>query len=267
MENIFAQITGGIPAPSKKDADALAQLTTPSSAPARPTTLEDKVLDWQKTNDKAMASDILKELKPTISSAINSYAQGMEKEVAIPAAKLTLESLKNYKPGMGTSPSTYVFYRLKRLNRNASGRSSIIKYPEKKMAESKAVRDFMARFEDDNGREPSISEIADGTGMSERKVSGLMDTNMILSESSTVADDSFETTLGKKDVTDKDYYYYVYRSVGPVDQKIMEWSSGFNGKPVLSNHEVANRLHISPAAVSQRRNKIYEKLSEARGLV
>ena len=69
------------------------------------------------------------------------------------------------------------------------------------------------------------------------------------------------------DVTERDFFEYVYRSGGPLDQKFMEWSSGMHGKPALSNQEIAKRLHITPAAISQRKAKIAEKLSEVRGLL
>ena len=49
-----------------------------------------------------------------------------------------------------------------------------------------------------------------------------------------------------------------------IEQKIIEWSSGLHGKQRLSNNEIARRLGISPAAVSQRRNKIDRLMSEVR---
>lgn len=70
------------------------------------------------------------------------------------------------------------------------------------------------------------------------------------------------------DTTDREYYDYVYKSVSPTDQKIMEWSSGFNkGNKILSNNDIATKLRISPPAVSQRRAKIQDMLSQVRGLL
>ena len=67
-------------------------------------------------------------------------------------------------------------------------------------------------------------------------------------------------------MTDDDYYEYVYNSVSPIDQKIMEWASGKGGK-TYSNMEIAKMLHITPAAVSQRKAGIQKKLSMVRSLV
>ena len=86
----------------------------------------------------------------------------------------------------------------------------------------------------------------------------------VVSESSTLMQDSLKDTRGSSGLTDTDYLEYVYASSGPIEQKIIEWSSGLHGKQRLSNNEIARRLGISPAAVSQRRNKIDRLMSEVR---
>ena len=271
MGNIFASIISSIPAPPRQDVLALQNLASPPkqdpTVVSDTMSMEDAVSTWQKNSSKENTSAILKMMKPTMDSAINSYAQGMEREVRVPAATITLSALKNWDRNAGASPSAYVFNSLKRLNRISASRSAIIKYPEKAMAESKAVRDFMTKFEDDNGREPSLTEIADKLGMDEKKVDRLLSTNMVVSESSTIPLDSFESQLGSKDLTQDDYFEYVYRSVGPVDQKIMEWSSGKHGKPMMSNNQIAQKLRISPAAVSQRKAKLQSKISDVMSLL
>ena len=84
-------------------------------------------------------------------------------------------------------------------------------------------------FEDQRGREPSVAELADITGLSKTRITKLLDAPIATSDSSTLSEDSQETTHTSKDVGPDDYYEYVYRSVGPIDQKIMEWASGKRG--------------------------------------
>ena len=272
MENIFETIVGKMPKPKQEDVAKLQQLEAeqrpaPPSTPFAKLPMKDMVLAWQKNPSPENTSAILEKFRPTISSAINSYAQGMDKDLSIKAAKLTLASLKAYNPDMGTEPTTYVFHGLKRLNRLAADRNSIIHYPEQMLAEQAQVKRFMASFEDEKGREPSLGEIADKLGMSLKKIDRLLSTAAVTNDSSMVSEDTGDNLVGAKDLTDEDYFDYVYTSVGPVDQKIMEWTSGLHGKPKLSNNNIAARLRISPAAVSQRKNRIQNMLSEVRGLI
>lgn len=261
MENLFTTLANSLP---KQPAASVQQAASPS---VRPKSFSDTVLEWQKTQDPQLTSDILKKLRPTIDSALNTYAPGNTERLGIKAAKLALESLKTFDPGKGAEPSTYVFNSLRRLHRLNARTSAIIPQSESFAADRKRIKDLAARFEDDKGREPSLEELADLSGFSRRKVDTLLEDRTVINESATLSEDSKKDTLAKKDLTDNDYFEYVYSSVGPIDQKIMEWASGLHGKQSLSNNEIARRLRISPAAVSQRKTKLQRMLEDVRGLV
>lgn len=263
MENIFETITKNMPKPTELQQEQLAA-TQPNN---KKLPLKDLVVRWQTSGSKDDEAEILRQMKPTISSAMNSYAPGMEKQLAIKAARLTLDSLKSFKPDMGADPTTYVFHNLKRLNRYNSKRNNILPQPEAAQAEAKFIADLSMQFEDEKGREPSVGELADLSGYSVKKINKILDGQVIVNDSSTLSEDARQSTFTSKDVGDEDYWEYVYASVSPVDQKIMEWTSGFHGKPVLSNNQIAQKLKITPAAVSQRKNKILSMMSEVRGLL
>lgn len=265
MENLFETITKTMPKPTELQQEQLASTMPPQ--PGKKLPLKDLVVRWQQTGSKDDEADILRQMHPTISSAMNSYAPGMEKQLSIKAARLTLNALKQYKPDMGADPTTFVFHNLKRLNRYNSKRNNIIPQSETLQAEAKFLSDLSAKFEDDHGREPSIGELADLSGYNTKKVSKILDGTMIVNDSSTLSEDSRQSLVTQKDVNDDDYWEYVYASVSSIDQKIMEWTSGYRNKPMLSNNEIATRLKITPAAVSQRKNKILAMMSEVRGLL
>ena len=54
---------------------------------------------------------------------------------------------------------------------------------------------------------------------------------------------------------------YVYYDLDPIDQKIFEWRTGRNGQKVLTVTEIAKRLKMSPASVSQRAKRISQLLA------
>lgn len=272
MENLFDIISKGLPKPTaeqQQQLQALEQQAVPQAKPAEASSLplKDLVLRWQTSPQEGDEAVMLKQLKPTISSAITSYAPGKEKELSIQAAKLALNALKSYDPSYGTDPKTHVFNNLKRLSRINGQRANIIPVSEGMSAEQRMLQRLSADFEDDFGREPSLEELADRSGFSIRKVEKLLDANVVVNDSSQVSEESHNSTFFTKDITDEDYFDYVYKSVGPIDQKIMEWASGFHGKPQLPNQVIAQKLGITPAAVSQRKNRIQSLMSEVRGLL
>lgn len=266
MENIFESITKSLPKPEAEDIERLNNIEKPPARNAD-VPLKDLVARWQKSGSEEDTSLLLKKMEPTIKAAMTSYAPGMEKQLSIKAAKLTLDALKTYDPAYGTDPATHAFHSLKRLNRYGIQRNEIIHQSEGRTYETRMLSDISNTFEVENGREPTLEELADKTGFSKKKIEKLMDSGSVLSATATLTTDSGNDTMVHKDVTDKDYFEYVYMSVGPIDKKIMEWSSGMHGKKQLSNNEIADKLHISGAAVSQRKQKIQQLMSEVRAVI
>lgn len=257
MPDLFQQLKEGLKAPaeaSKAKATAADQL-------------KDTIIRWQRTGDKGDLKYLLNAMKPTIASAISSFAPGQEARLAIPAASITVKALRMYDPVHGTVPQTYVFTALKRLNRENARRSEMVHTPEDTALCRKFLMDLSAKYEDKYGTEPSAADLADLSGYSIKKVSRLLDTKAVVSTSSTLAEDDQKSVIGTKDITDDDYNDYVYASCSNNDKKILEWSTGLHGKPILSGIEIAKRMRWTPAAVSQHKDVIRQKMSEVRGLL
>lgn len=269
MESLFDTITKNLPKATDEQIQQLKDLE-PVAVPNvtyDKMSLKELVAAWNKDPNEETTSAVLQKLKPTISSAMNSYAPGHAKDLAVKAATLTLQALKSYDPSRGTDPSTHVFNNLKRLNRYASRRQNIIPVSERASMESRMVQQARAEFMDTYDREPSDMELADETGFSVKKIQKILTGARVVSDTSTLNPENQASTIYAPDTTEDDYYDYVYRSVGPIDQKIMEWSSGHGGRKPLKIADIAAKLHITPAAVSQRRTKILNMMSEVRGLV
>lgn len=269
MPTLFETITEKLPKATDEQkrqlelADpAVVEASSPDDIP-----LKDLVLRWQKNPTEADTAYLLKKMKPTINSAMTSYAPGHQKDLAVKAANLTLTALKSFNPDYGADPSTFVFHNLKRLNRFANRRANIIPISEQASQEYRFLNEVRNEFVDTFDREPSDEELADRTGYSIKKVNKILNSNRVRSETSTLNPETNNSTVYDSDVSEKDFFEYVYRSVGPIDQKIMEWSTGAHGELEMSNKEIAAKLHITPAAVSQRRAKILAKLEEVRSLV
>ena len=243
-------------------ADPLTGFSLPKT-PEEDYSLEEVVMKWQKTSDPKDADQVLKRLRPTIDSALQSFAGG-DRRLRARANIIALDALRSFDPARETKASTMAYHHLQRLNRISAQRSNVVHIPESVANDFAAITKASAELADRNGIEPSVEDLADYTGISEKRINNLEFYGGIKSESAS-RDDEGRDVVGFNMTKDPVYLDYLYRSVGPIDKKIIEFTSGFNGRKLLPGTEIAKRLHITPAAVSQRLNKLTKRLADIRG--
>ena len=232
----------------------------------QPDSRQDIVSMWQKDKSVQNTKKVLQMLKPTIDSALHSYTPGQQESFRLKATTLALQSLANYSPQKAASPSTYVFTNLQRLNRIRRERQTPIHIPQSQVYALQLIDRKQKELEQRLGRQPTQEELSDYSGLSRKKIQKIRSGSIYTSQSATTDTQRGDDLLGSSDISDRDYFNYVYDSVSPLDKKIMEWTSGYNKKP-LSNNQIAEKLHLSAGAVSQRKAKIQEMLGRVRGLV
>lgn len=257
MPGIFEQIKGLNTSP---------QNTAPK--PAKPTQddIVQTIADWQKKSTPETTKQILDFIRPTIDSALHTYTPGQQNTFRIKATSYALQSLRNYDATKKVSPKTFVFSNLQRLNRLRRQRQNIIHIPQNQVYMKQMLDSKAAQLQSDLGRPPTDQQLSQALYISKRKLDKLRQQSSVTISQTMSQDPQGHQLLGASDVTDRDYYNYVYSSVSPVDKKIMQWTSGYSTKP-LSNNQIAEKLHISPGAVSQRKNRIQQLMSQVRGLV
>lgn len=216
---------------------------------------------WKAEPTDENLSAVLKALKPTIASALTSYASG--DRTLIPRAYiLARKSLDTYDPSKGVNLKTHVFNSLKRLNRYYNERSVTVHIPENVKVDNSAVYNFTIRFQDEHDREPTLDEISDGTGLSYKRLqkarisTGEVDESMFTSE---IGDAMHK---GKSRSAEDIWSDYVYHDLDDKSKKIFEWTTGYKGTKVLPKKDIATKLKITPAAVSSRITTITKKLDE-----
>lgn len=231
----------------------------------KPQKIQDIIIRWQKTKDPEDTKKIVEFLQPTIKSALHTYTPGQESTFKIKATKLALQSMRSYDKTKQTSPATYAFTSLQRLNRIRRQRQNIIHIPESQVYLKQNVDKKIQQLTQDLGRQPSTDQICDATGLSKKKLEKLEGFSTF-SESSSINPETNVSTFEIPDVTDQDYYNYVYSSVSDIDKKILQWSTPYKGVP-LSNNDIAKRLKLSPGAISQRKQRLQQLMGEVRGLL
>lgn len=236
--------------------------------PAAPVpTLEQHWEDWKRTPTPENMDLLSAKSKPIVDKALTSYAGG-NPALLTRARILAAQAFKSYDPKGGAKLQTHLMTQLQPLIRHQKEYTSVVHVPERVQTDLYRVNQEHQNFFDENGREASDSEMADRTGLSMRRIAHVRKFQRgEVAEStltSTTEEGEQETFYPGTQTHDpqKIWTEYVHHDLSPVDQKILEWKTGYNGKDIISNNEIASRLKLSAGAVSQRSAKIAKLLAQ-----
>jgi len=216
---------------------------------------------WKNDPSEDNYEALLTKMNPTVTSALRSYG-GDQKGLKVRAKILTAQAFDTYDPERGTSLSTHIHNSLQRLHRYRSDRSSALHIPENTRLDAGLIKKYVAEYEASRGEEPSDAMISDGIGLSLAKIQRAR--NIGEASSSQMLSDKGDLPASKGKTAEEIWADYVYHDLGEKDKKIYQWTTGYNGSPMLNKRAIAIKLKISPAAVSQRIGRIVNKLQEYR---
>lgn len=216
---------------------------------------------WARDKSKANTLKLMRKLEPVISASVRSYGGGDNKYSAR-ARLMALAALDKYDPKQGVALNTYLHSQLRSLNRLVRERRNVIHIPENAHLVNRARALAESDLLGETGVQPTLSAIADKTGISLKKLKsaggygGSNPSSALLSEK---GDDLV-------DHSDKDDYAlwtdYVYHDQDERGKKVMEGITGYGGAPIRRKQALAEELGISAPALSQRIKKIADKLEE-----
>lgn len=252
-------------------------MTPPTpAAPTAPATpdyglLEQEFIDpyhaWKQSPGPQTMTPLLTAINPVIDSAMRTYAAKGSPTLRSQAKIMAADAINKYDPSRGKL-RTHLMYNLQGLRRAGTQESQIIRLPERVGIDLYHLRQSENELRDQLGREASIGELADHTGLSKRRIAYVRKAQPGLPEGMLAPEGEAgeeQAALGpavQTADTERIWHDYVYHDLTPVDQIIMEHTLGLYGKPILPKKEIASKLGISPGAVTQRAAKIQEKIDK-----
>lgn len=216
---------------------------------------------WKAAPSPHTADKLLKALDPVIQSSLRTFAGGSKSPTLKSRAKMIiLDSLPRYDPKRAKL-RTHLMVNLQSLHRAHAEENQIISVPERvRLHQHKLV---MAENElrDKLGRDPSDMELSEHTGLSRKRIGHVRKAKLGYAEGqiSSLPNEQGQTTGASVAVEQPDHsiwHEYIYHDLHPVDQVIMEHALGLHGKPVLPKGLIAQKLKLSPGAISQRAARI-----------
>lgn len=210
--------------------------------------------------------NVLKALDPVLVTEVQHYS-GPKPLLRAKAKALTIGAVKKYDPTKGAALRSWVTTQLQPLSRY-SQRMRPVQVSEMASRQSAELFTQSQRFEIDNGRPPTPEELADITGLSPRRVAWIKShVKPSVSEgqyTQPIQADGEETPMpaaiqpNVASVAAEG----VYDSLSAREKAIYDWKTGGHGKATLSNQEIAARLGVSPAAVSQATARIAKQIEQ-----
>ena len=248
-------------------------ITGSANSPQTPNLIEPEFSDlynaWKTNPGPATNSAILKAAQPIIESAIKSYGAGSQSPLLVSRAKrMVLEALPTYDPTKGPL-RIHLTNQLRGLQRALVQQNQIISVPEQVRLDQHHLFKAENELRDSLGRDPTDEELADYTGLSMKRLAYIRKAQEGMPEGSMEkvtddGDDTYDPAVADSD--DDSWKLFVYSSLSPQDRLIMEYSLGMNNKKKLSAVEIARKLGVTPAAISQRKSRIQKMLNERQSL-
>ncbi len=203
-------------------------------------------------------------LAPVIDGAVTRYGGRVPSPSLRGRAKqIALKALSSYDPSRaGMRP--YLNAQLQGLQRHAIKQQQLLRVPGRLAATAARMSTVEEELEDTLGRPATDVEIADHTGLSVRRIREARRYRPGFTESQIAAqggddDDALDPAVAGVSRAPQ-AIAFLYPDLDPVDQLIVDFMHGRNGRPKLKPIEIARRLNVSPSAVSQRAARVAASL-------
>ena len=221
--------------------------------------------DWKLKQTPESTSALLNKLNPIIDKAITSYAPNSAPPVRSMAKRLAIKAAHSYDPKAGTKFQTYLLTQLQPLRREAKAYETV-HIPERVQIDLTSVNEKNNQFVDENGYEPSDEELADYSGLSSRRIRKIRAYAKGQVYESAAEMMGGQLAKGPSMQRNQMAEEFVYQSLGDMDKRIYDLRTGKGGtQKTLGVSEIAKKLKVSPAAITQRLNKIVTQVDEIRG--
>lgn len=212
---------------------------------------------------------VLKHLDPVITSEISRFGGGPVLKTK--AKTLAIDAVRTYDPAHGAQLRSWVVTQMQPLSRYRQ-QMQPLRVPEAAARKAADVNRIRSELAETLGYDPTDTELADRIGISVKRINQLRSMSKAVSTESVFApqgeDDA--STLPATDVTFSsmsDAAEEVYKELDDRSRFIYDSSTGSHGKIPISKAEIAKRLGVTPAFVSQQSAAVAERVREAQRIL
>jgi len=232
--------------------------------------IESQWKTWKAQPSPQASSALLDTADPIIESAARTHIGDVNPLVKAKGRRLALSAFQTYSPDRG-SLKNHLYSQLQGLKRYSAKTTTPVRVPERLMLDRSLLERSGTELNDKLGRDATLDELADHTGLSVRRIAYVRSFQAPMSSGyfdslGETAGEGGGYSPGVKSAPGQSFLHMVYGDLEPTDKKIMEWSMGLGGAQRLSNQQIADKLRLTPGAISQRKLKIQQLLNKEQNL-
>lgn len=219
---------------------------------------------WVTDQSPENMADLVSAFMPTINSEIQQYS-GQKNLLRARAKSFVVNAIRTFDPMGKTKLNSWVVTNLKQLSRYGK-RLRPIRVSEDIIRNSAELNRVSADLEDRLGRKPTDDELQDETGWSIKTINKLRESSIPTvvggeQERDVEEGGPVDPSVQKIDTTQflRDS---VYMSLDDRDKLIYDYKLGDHGRDRLSGADIARKLNVTPAFISQRASSIGNLISD-----
>lgn len=218
---------------------------------------------WQLFKDSDSLYEVTKSLRPTIDSVVASLGGTGNPQIASKARVIAAKAIQSYDPSAGATLPTWVSQQLRQLTRDIRKSNNLVHIPDGVQLDAYALYRAEREFEDEHGREPTVEELADISHLPVKRILDVR-TKMrpIVTDAGTETDEGSSTLQVESSDYTQDALDYVYAESDRNDKKLLEYTVGYGGSPVLSNDQIMQKLRLTPVQLSRRKARLSLRINE-----
>lgn len=218
---------------------------------------------WAKDPSMDNMGRVVRALSPVINSEIQRYT-GPKPLLKAKAKSLAAGAVRSYDPTKGAHIRSWLVTQMQPLARY-SQQLKPVQIPEVANRQAAEVNRVRQQLSDELGREPTHIELADMTGLNPKRIKKLQEmVKPVVMESAFDVSEDSERSLPGTSTTDTlgVSEEMVYESLDDRDKMIFDLKTGKHGRTALPNQEIARRIGVTPALISQRSSQIAEQITD-----
>ncbi len=213
--------------------------------------------NWVQNPSTDNLAAVLDNLKPTITAAIASYGGAGNPQIMAKARVVAAKAIKNYNPEAGASLPTWVSNQLRQLTRDIRKSGNDLSVAEGIQLDGYRLYQAENEFQDEHGREPTLTELADITHLSTRRIRNIRKKLKAVIMDGAATSESGDSLVSTVETDfSKDAMDYVYHEADTTDKKLLEYMTGYGGEDILDNKTIMQKLKLTPVQLSRRKARL-----------
>jgi DNA-directed RNA polymerase specialized sigma subunit len=214
---------------------------------------------YKQSKSPADRATLLKRLDPVIQSQVNKWAGPVPREVLLNEAKLlAIKGIDSYDENKGTALTTHVINAIQPISRLVYSHQNAARLPENLTLKLNSYLQAKDHLTTVNGYSPTLDEMHQELGWHKgelRRIDQYQRKDLV--ESVGGLNDDF---FGNDTDEGEDVLSVIYFDLTPTEKKLFEYTTGYGGKPKLSNPTIMGELNWTQAQLSYQKTLLTNKI-------